>query len=47
LFTKHTSTGFVAVLVYVYDLVIAGNDSAAILALKQDLHRAFSIKDFG
>jgi hypothetical protein len=47
LFTKNTSAGFVAVLVYVDDLVIAGSDSTVISALKQDLHQAFSIKDLG
>jgi hypothetical protein len=47
LFSKHTDVGFVAVLVYFDDLVLAGSDSTAIATLKQDLQNAFSIKDLG
>lgn len=47
LFTKKTSTGFTAILVYVDDLVITGNDLTEIQHVKDSLHHKFSIKDIG
>jgi len=45
LFTKHTHGVFVFVLVHVDDLLITGNDSLGISALKSRLHSTFTIKD--
>ncbi|XP_078160840.1 uncharacterized protein LOC144556253 [Carex rostrata] len=47
LFTRRISTGFVAVLVYVDDVVIAGDDQASIEWLKRYLSSSFHIKDLG
>lgn len=47
LFTKRTYTSFIAILVYVDDLVLAGDDLAEINAVKQLLDVKFSIKDLG
>lgn len=47
LFTLHTSTHVLYVLVYVDDLVIAGNRSDAILQFKTYLGRCFHMKDLG
>ncbi|XP_016186328.1 uncharacterized protein LOC107628038 [Arachis ipaensis] len=47
LFTKVTGSGFTAVIVYVDDLVLAGNCIKEITALKQHLHDLFKIKDIG
>lgn len=47
LFTKKDSTSFTAILVYVDDLVLAGNDLTEIHAIKSLLDRKFSIKDIG
>ncbi|GKU97023.1 hypothetical protein SLEP1_g10206 [Rubroshorea leprosula] len=47
LFTLAIADNFVAVLIYVDDIVIAGNDGARIATLKHYLHSAFSIKDLG
>lgn len=47
LFTRRTSAGFVAVLVYVDDVIIDGDDHASIEWLKRYLHSSFHIKDLG
>ncbi|CAJ2666297.1 unnamed protein product [Trifolium pratense] len=47
LFTKNTSTGFTAILVYVDDLVLGGTDIDEIHQLKALLDTKFSIKDLG
>ncbi|GKV50014.1 hypothetical protein SLEP1_g56732 [Rubroshorea leprosula] len=47
LFTLAIADSFVAVLIYVDDIVITGNDGARIATLKHYLHSAFSIKDLG
>ncbi|PNX84365.1 retrovirus-related Pol polyprotein from transposon TNT 1-94, partial [Trifolium pratense] len=47
LFTKNTSTGFTAILVYVDDLVLGGTDINEIHQLKALLDNKFSIKDLG
>ncbi|GKV03503.1 hypothetical protein SLEP1_g15792 [Rubroshorea leprosula] len=47
LFTSTKGKSFVAVLIYVDDIIITGNDSTRIKALKQYLHTKFSIKDLG
>ncbi|GKV35763.1 hypothetical protein SLEP1_g43983 [Rubroshorea leprosula] len=47
LFTSSKGQSFVAVLIYVDDIIITGNDTARIQALKQYLHTRFSIKDLG
>ncbi|GKU93723.1 hypothetical protein SLEP1_g7291 [Rubroshorea leprosula] len=47
LFTPTKGKSFVAVLIYVNDIIIIGNDSTKIKALKQYLHTKFSIKDLG
>lgn len=47
MFTKSTSTGFTAILVYVDDLVLAGNDMSEIEQVKHYLDHKFSIKDLG
>lgn len=47
LFTKHGSNYFVAVLVYVDDIVIASDSMAAIDNLKRFLDTSFKIKDLG
>ncbi|XP_028807214.1 uncharacterized protein LOC114761932 [Neltuma alba] len=41
------STSFTVILVYVDDLVLAGNDIAEINHIKQQLDQAFTIKDLG
>ncbi|KAF5951213.1 hypothetical protein HYC85_009157 [Camellia sinensis] len=45
LFLKHTSAGFVALLLYVNDMIIIGSDSSAIFEVKQHLFRTFEMKD--
>jgi hypothetical protein len=47
LFTKKTSRGFTAILVYVDDLVLGGTDIEEINQLKSMLDQKFSIKDLG
>jgi hypothetical protein len=47
LFTKHSSTGFTVILVYVDDLVLGGTDIAEINRVKTMLNDKFSIKDLG
>ncbi|MCH79432.1 retrovirus-related Pol polyprotein from transposon TNT 1-94 [Trifolium medium] len=47
LFTKQSSTGFTAILVYVDDLVLGGTDTNEIVQLKSLLDTKFSIKDLG
>lgn len=47
LFLKHTHTSFTALLVYVDDLIIAGNNSVDIDATKFFLQTEFKIRDLG
>ncbi|XP_016199805.1 uncharacterized protein LOC107640820 [Arachis ipaensis] len=47
MFTKSQSTGFTVILVYVDDLVLAGDDLLEIERVKQTLHDRFRIKDIG
>ncbi|GAU47119.1 hypothetical protein TSUD_98960 [Trifolium subterraneum] len=47
LFTKKTCQGFIAILVYVDDLVLGGTDMTEINQLKALLDQKFSIKDLG
>ena len=45
LFTKICGNSFTAVLIYVDDMIITGNDENVIAALKESLHTKFRIKD--
>ncbi|XP_020990165.1 uncharacterized mitochondrial protein AtMg00810-like [Arachis duranensis] len=47
LFIKKQSQSFTAILVYVDDLVLTGNDIGEINSIKQDLDDKFKIKDLG
>ena len=47
LFTHRKGKSFTALLIYVYDILITGNDVNAILTLKQFLHSRFRVKDLG
>ena len=47
LFTKTHGKSFTALLIYVDDIMITGNDSVSIDALKNFLHTHFRIKDLG
>jgi hypothetical protein len=47
LFTSCQGTSFIAILIYVDDVIIAGNDSHRISSLKNYLHSQFRIKDLG
>ena len=47
LFVKTNKTSFIAVLVYVDDILIASNDDEALLALQTLLRSEFKIKDLG
>ncbi|RVW97674.1 Retrovirus-related Pol polyprotein from transposon RE1 [Vitis vinifera] len=47
LFTCRKGKSFTALLIYVDDILITGNDVKAIVALKQFLHSHFRIKDLG
>lgn len=47
LFVKVTSTSFIALLVYVEDILIASNSDTELQALKDALHKALKIKDMG
>ncbi|PNX92373.1 retrovirus-related Pol polyprotein from transposon TNT 1-94, partial [Trifolium pratense] len=47
LFTKHDGTHFTLLLVYVDDVILAGNYMAEFTYIKDILHTAFKIKDLG
>ncbi|CAL9004948.1 unnamed protein product, partial [Prunus brigantina] len=47
LFTKVRGASFTAVLLYVDDMIITGNNNTAIEELKRFLHKNFRIKDLG
>ena len=47
LFTKQTPHGFIAILVYVYDLVLVGDDLVEIQSIKTLLDNIFKIKYLG
>lgn len=48
LFTKKSNSSFTTILVYVSDLILAGNDICMkSLKLKASLHNTFNIKDLG
>jgi hypothetical protein len=47
LFIKNYKGSFTALLIYVDDLVLAGNDLEEITAIKSFLHQKFKIKDLG
>lgn len=47
LFTKITVVGLTCILVYVDDLVLAGDDIEEIQSIKRHLDSLFSIKDLG
>ncbi|WVZ20696.1 hypothetical protein V8G54_008018 [Vigna mungo] len=47
LFIYHSSNSFIALLVYVDDIVLTGDNMQAINDVKQFLHHKFSIKDLG
>lgn len=47
LFTKHSNTSFTAILVYVDDLILTGNNLDEITAIKSFLNTTFKIKDLG
>ncbi|XP_073219765.1 uncharacterized protein [Cicer arietinum] len=47
LFTCSTHAGFTVILIYVDDLLIAGNNLTNIESMKSSLHSVFSIKDLG
>nr|GEW55157.1 hypothetical protein [Tanacetum cinerariifolium] len=47
LFVKTEGQDFIAVLVYVDDMLITGNSNTAILSLKASLDQKFTIKDLG
>ena len=48
LFTKHTSANsFTTLLIYVDDMILAGNDAHKIAAVKRTLDELFKIKDLG
>ncbi|KAJ4808040.1 Retroelement pol polyprotein-like [Rhynchospora pubera] len=47
LFTCHKGNAFLAILVYVDDLVVAGNDSDAVREFKQYMSKLFHMKDLG
>lgn len=46
-FIRQTSTSFIALLIYVDDVIIASNDLKEIDAVKKFLHESFTIKDLG
>ncbi|CAH9089473.1 unnamed protein product [Cuscuta europaea] len=47
LFTKVNNTSFTVILLYLDDLILAGNDMNEINAIKSFLHQKFTIKDLG
>ncbi|KAJ4765650.1 Retroelement pol polyprotein-like [Rhynchospora pubera] len=47
LFTCHKGKSFIAILIYVDDLVIAGSDSNAVHAFKRYMSEVFHLKDLG
>lgn len=47
LFIKKTGSSFIALLVYVDDILIASNNDEDLTSLKKILHKAFIIKDLG
>nr|XP_023887403.1 uncharacterized protein LOC111999506 [Quercus suber] len=47
LFTKHSGTSFMALLVYVDDILIASNDPQSVADLKDLLNNQFKLKDLG
>lgn len=47
LFTRTIGSSFTVILVYVDDILVAGNDLSAITALKTSLDNRFKIKDLG
>ena len=47
LFTRTQGFSFIALLVYVDDILIASNDIASVTSLKQALHTEFKLKDLG
>lgn len=47
LFTRSDEGKFLAVLVYVDDILIPGSDEGGIVSVKATLHKAFTIKDLG
>lgn len=47
LFTRKSASSFTVILIYVDDLIILGNDLAAIGQIKDYLHCHFKIKDLG
>ena len=47
LFTKHQGTSFLALLIYVDDIIIASNDQLVVDTLKHTLNCKFKMKDLG
>lgn len=47
LFIKNNTASFTALLVYVDDLILVGNDIEEITSIKEFLHKKFKIKDLG
>ena len=47
LFTKHQDTSFLALLIYVDDIIIASNDQLVVDTLKHTLNCKFKMKDLG
>ncbi|WCJ43066.1 Retrovirus-related Pol polyprotein from transposon RE1 [Euphorbia peplus] len=47
LFTKSSPQGFLALIIYVDDILITGSHEEEIVAVKQYLHSLFTIKDLG
>lgn len=47
LFIRNTNGKYVAVLVYVDDIIIASNDDAEVNGLKEDMQKAFKLRDLG
>lgn len=47
LFTRSHGSSFIALLIYVDDIIITGNDPTSIKSLMGVLHEKFHIKDLG